>query len=109
MYAHVRGSGACPAGEYLDRLDERQRKRIGAILRRTADHGPPKNPELCAPLAGEDFLEFKAHRVRIFWRYARDRRIVLFHGFTKKSRRTPKNELAIGRRRSREAAAGLDL
>ena len=108
MLAHVRGSGACPAGEYLDRLDERQRKRIGAILRHTAEHGPPKNRELCAPLAGEDFLEFKARKARICWRYARGRRIVLFHGFTKKSRRTPRNELAIGRRRSREAAAGLD-
>ena len=108
MLVHVRRGGACPVGEYLDQLSEHQRKKIDALVTRSAEHGPPKNREQCAPLTGEDFFEFKAHQVRIFWRYAQDRRIVLFHGFTKKSNRTPKNELAIGRRRWQEATADLD-
>ena len=102
MLVYVRSSGACPVAEYLDQLTERDRKKVDALLKRTAEGGPPKNREQCAPLAGEEFFEFKARQVRIFWRYAPDGRIILFHGFTKKSNRTPKNEIAVGRQRWQE-------
>ena len=106
VYAYVRGNGSCPVSDYLAGLAERQRRKVDALLKRSAEHGPPRNREQCAPLQGESFFEFKAHQVRIFWRYA-GRRIVLFHGFTKKSNRTPKREMATGRQRWRETVDEL--
>ena len=53
------------------------------------------------------FFEFKAYQVRVFWRYAPNSRVVLFHGFTKKSNRTPKKEIDTGRQRWRETVDEL--
>jgi len=106
VYAYVRRNGSCPVSDYLARLTERQRRKTDALIQRSAEHGPPMNREQCAPLQGERFFEFKAHQVRIFWRYA-GRRIVLFHGFTKKSNRTPQREVATGRRRWQETVEEL--
>ena len=107
VLVYVRDNGTCPVAEYLDRLPERQRKRIDGLLERAAEHGPPRNREQNAPLTGEDFFEFKAYQIRVFWRYASDRRIVLFHGFTKKSGRTPRNEMTTGRQRWQETVDEL--
>ena len=106
VYAYVRRNGSCPVSDYLARLTERQRRKTDALIQRSAEHGPPMNREQCAPLQGESFFEFKAHQVRIFWRYA-GRRIVLFHGFTKKSNRTPQREVATGRQRWQETVEEL--
>lgn len=106
VYAYVRRNGSCPVSDYLARLTERQRRKTDALIQRSAEHGPPRNREQCAPLRGESFFEFKAHQVRIFWRYA-GRRIVLFHGFTKKSNRTPQREMATGRQRWQETVEEL--
>ncbi len=99
---YVRETGSSPTAEYLDQLAVRQRKKVEALLRYTANNGPPRNPEKSAALEGVAFFEFKAGQVRIFWDYAPNRQIVLFHGFTKKSQSTPRNELALGQRRWRE-------
>ena len=107
VLVYVRDSGVCPVAEYLDGLPERQRKRVDGLLERVAEHGPPRNREQNASLTGEDFFEFKAYQIRLFWRYASGRRIVLFHGFTKKSRRTPRNELVTGRQRWQETVEEL--
>ena len=102
VMAYVRTSGTSPVAEYLDQLSDRQRKRVDALLKRASEKGPTRNKEQSARLAGEDFFEFKAHQVRVFWCYTPDRQIVLFHGFTKKSNSTPKNEIRIGRQRWQE-------
>ena len=70
VLVYVRDNGACPVADYLDGLTERERKRIDGLLERAAEHGPPRNREQNAPLSGEDFFEFKAYQIRIFWRYA---------------------------------------
>ncbi len=96
VLAYESSNGKCQVAEYLDQLEPRDRKRIAALLLRAAESGPPRNTEKSAAI--EDFFEFKSHQVRIFWCYAAGKRIVLFHGFTKKSRKTPTNELETGRR-----------
>lgn len=96
VFVYESSNGKCQVEEYLDQLQSRDRKRITALLLRSAARGPPRNTEKSAAI--EDFFEFKAHQVRIFWCYATGKRIVLFHGFTKKSRKTPENELETGRR-----------
>ena len=103
LLAYARTGSAAPVDEFVGQLPEEQQKKVVALLERAAEHGPPKNDELCAHIAGEDFWEFKPGQQRIFWCYAPDRRIILLNGFTKKSKRTPKKELARGRRLCREA------
>ena len=62
-------------------------------------------------MAGEDFWEFKASQQRIFWCYdpGRRRRIVLLHGFTKKTAQTPRNQLEAGRHAYRELQQELSI
>lgn len=87
---------------YLNSLSERERKRVAALIERSAEHGPPRSKERCRKVAGEDFWEFKAYQQRIFWCYGKERQIVLLHGFTKQDDRTPKAQLTVGRRRCRQ-------
>ena len=111
VFAYASSNGKCQVEEYLDQLSLRHRKRIAALLLRVAESGPLWNTEKSAAI--EDFFEFKSQQVRIFWCYATGKRIVLFHGFTKKSRKTPRNELETGRRLCQEVrdeitAEGVD-
>ena len=70
----------------------------------SADLGPPRNHEKCRKLKGESFWEFKAGQQRIFWCYdpVGTRRIILLHGFTKKTKKTPSQALDAGREAYRE-------
>ena len=100
VLAYERSSGGCQVEEYLDGLSERDRKRITALLEWAAEQGPPRNNQKSAAI--DDFFEFKAYQTRIFYDYFPEKRIVLFYGFTKKRDKTPKNELATGRRLCQE-------
>ncbi len=78
---------------------------------RTAEHSPPRNEQRCHKVAGEGFWEFKAPQQRIFWCYdpGQRKRIILLHGFTKKSTQTPRRELDAGRRAYREIQEAFSL
>lgn len=102
VLAYSAGDGAGQVAAYIERLDERDRKRVAALLSYAAEHGPPRNREKCLKLVGEEFWEFKAFQQRIFWCYGRGQQIVLLHGFTKKASQTPKAQLEVGRRRHRQ-------
>ena len=98
VLAYAPGGGAGHVQAYLGGLSERERKRVAALLQRSAEHGPPRNRERCRKVAGEDFWEFKAYQQRIFWCYGMEGQIVLLHGFTKKTSQTPKAQMKVGRR-----------
>jgi phage-related protein len=55
------------------------------------------------PLAGYGFAELRSQAggsiVRIFYTAVAGRRIILLHGFVKKSQKTPRRELAIAEQR----------
>ena len=93
-----RRGGASPVADFLEELTRRERARLTALLERVAEQGPLSNLETSVAITGHDFLEFKSGQQRIFWCYASGRRIVLLHGFTKKSNRTPRRELNTGAR-----------
>lgn len=109
--AYARNDDNCQVVAYLAGLGTRERKRVMALLLRTAEQGPPRKHEHCRKIAGEDFWELKAFQQRIFWYYdpRKRRRIILLRGFTKKSVQTPKKELIAGRRAYREAQEELSL
>lgn len=86
--------------EFLRGLDRAAQGKLVKAVARLADHGPPRNREKCRPIKGSTNLyELKEYQSRIFWFYSmepscEDRSvIVLPHGFTKKSDRTPVTEI----------------
>lgn len=109
--AYATSRDRCQITTFLESLSERDRKKMTALLTRAAHHGPPRNREKCQKMAGEDFWEFKASQQRIFWCYdpGRRRRIVLLHGFTKKTAQTPRNQLEAGRHAYRELQQELSI
>lgn len=109
VLAYAASSANCQVEAYFDGLDERNRKRVLALLDRAAKAGPPWNQEKCRRVEGERFWEFKAYQERIFWCYGPDRQIVLLYGFTKKSNKTPKRELDTGRQAYDGAQQELSL
>jgi phage-related protein len=70
-----------------------------ARVRQASEHGPSRNEERSKRVAGEGFFEFKSGQERILWCYGRRGELILLHGFTKKRRKTPPSDLAVGRRR----------
>ena len=107
VFAYERSNASCQVAEYVDSLNDRNRKRFTALLNYSAKNGPPRNKEKCRKVAGEDFWEFKVHQQRIFWCYGPRKQIVLLHGFTKKSNQTPRRELASARQAYGEAQQEL--
>ena len=95
---------ACQVEAYLEGLNLRDQKRVAALLSVSADLEPPRNQEKCRKLKGESFWELKAGQQRIFWCYdpVGTRRIILLHGFTKKTKKTPSQALDAGREAYRE-------
>ena len=104
VLAYARRDATCQVEAFLDALDQRDRKRIAALLSWSGDRGPPRNQEKCRKLKRESFWEFKAGQQRIFWCYdpVGTRRIILLHGFTKKTKKTPSQALDAGREAYRE-------
>ena len=98
MLIFERRGGDSPVSDFLGGLSRTERARLAALFERVADHGPLYNPGKSVPLTGQDFLEFKSGQQRIFWCYLSGNRIVLLHGFTKKSSQTPRRELRAGAR-----------
>lgn len=94
--ALVRGE-CCFVEEYLQGLNEPERKKLFALLQRSAEQGPPRRDEKCRKLEN-DLFEFKSFRDRVFWFYEPGKIVVLTHGFQKKGGRTPSNETARAKR-----------
>lgn len=109
--AYAANRDRCQITTFLKSVSERERKKMTALLMRAAHHGPPRNRQKCQKMMGEDFWEFKAAQQRIFWCYdpGKRNRIVLLHGFIKKTAQTPKNQLEAGRQVYRKARNELGV
>ncbi|MFY9268250.1 MAG: type II toxin-antitoxin system RelE/ParE family toxin [Candidatus Manganitrophaceae bacterium] len=90
-------STECLVQEFIDTLPQAEQKKIIALLKRTADHGLPKNEEKFKKL-WDDLFEFKTGQVRIICFFDKGRLIILTHGFLKKSQKTPRTEVEKARR-----------
>ena len=96
----------CLVQEFIDELQEADRKKIVALLKRAADHGLPINSEKFRGIRNTDLWEFKSYQVRILCAFERERIIILTHGFIKKSRKTPKSEIVRAERLLKEYKQG---
>ena len=92
-------NGHVPALDYLEGLPASEKKRIAAVIELVAQDGPPRDGVRSKHVEGEPFWEFRAAAQRVFWCYGPGRRIVLLHGYTKKSARIPRVELSSARER----------
>ena len=93
-------SGREPVREWLKGLSRDSRKRIGEDIK-TLQFGWPVGMPLARKM-DEDLWELRSNLTpgiaRTFFTVF-ENRIVLLHGFVKKSRKTPQNELTTAKRR----------
>jgi phage-related protein len=93
-----------PVREWLLALSPEDRKFIGTDIAHV-EYGWPIGMPTCRPL-GDGLWEVRSHisngRVaRVFFCFANGK-LVLLHGFIKKTEKTPGNELAIARARQKD-------
>ena len=78
-----RVDGSYPAGEFLDGLTERDRRKLDVIFEMLGDQGQIRNKTKFKKVEDAIF-EIKSHQVRIFCFFTRDSRLVLAFGLMKK-------------------------
>jgi phage-related protein len=90
--------------DWLRGLEEEDRHAIGQDLMRVQYRWPIGMP-LCRPM-GEGLWEARSdlsgNRIARVLFCVREDRVLVLHGFIKKTRRTPGEDLALARRRTRE-------
>ena len=100
-------NGQEPVREWLKGLGTDDRRAIGQDIA-TVEYGWPVGMPICRPL-GAGLWEVRStlpsHRIaRVMFMLAQGR-LVLLHGFIKKTQETPNVEMAIARQRMREVLA----
>ena len=80
--------GTCPAMEFIASLNPADRAKVDALLRRTAEHGPPQSEEKFKRVE-PDIYAFKSFQIRIPCFYGGKGIIFLSHGFKKKQDKWP--------------------
>ena len=88
----IRENGKCDSKTFLDSLDVAPRTKILRIIKRYADYGIIHNKTKLKKLEGR-IWEFKEFQTRIYWYHCAPERIALTHGFIKKKRKIPKEQL----------------
>ena len=96
--------GTEPVREWLHRLTREDRRRVGADIA-TVEYGWPVGMPTCGPMGAglwEVRTDLDDHRIaRVLFCIA-EGQMVLLHGFVKKTRKTPKADLELARKRKRE-------
>jgi phage-related protein len=91
-------AGGEPVRDWLKTLSSEDRARIGQDIK-TVEFGWPIGMPVCRPLGGgiyEVRTTLSQNRVaRVFFYIDKRVRMVLLHGFVKKTRRTPDEDLAL--------------
>lgn len=97
-------SGKEPVREWLLGLSKEQKKLIGGDIK-TVEYGWPIGMPVCRPM-GEGLFEVRTELENTISRVLfsiSDGQMLLLHGFIKKTKATPNNELNIAKRRLKEA------
>lgn len=95
--------GNHPVWAYLDGLSKGARAKVYAALDRLADHGNRLGMPLSRAMGGGMFELRVTHPegpFRLLYCFRPDRRIVVLHGFTKRTEQTPKEDLELARARA---------
>jgi phage-related protein len=103
-------AGGEPVRDWLKGLPSDDRQRIGEDIK-TVEFGWPLGMPLCRPL-GDGVYEVRSsllqNRIaRVLFYVDRKGRMVLLHGFIKKTRKTPDEELRLARNKKSKHERGL--
>ena len=97
--AAVLENGSCPATEFLAQLTDRSQARMEATFEKFVTlkaEGKHLSKDKFKQVEDTDFYEFRDPNVR-FLCFFQPGRIILTHGFAKKSQKTPSRELERAR------------
>lgn len=87
-------SGDVPAEEWLDNQQDKIQHKFAALFAWIGDHGKIWNEHKFKHLTGSSqIFEFKADKGRVLCFFFTGRRLILTHGFLKKSNKTPPGEI----------------
>jgi phage-related protein len=104
-------AGGEPVRDWLKALPSREdRKRIGEDLK-TVEFGWPIGMPVCRPM-GDGLYEVRTNLpgnriARVLFYIDRKSRMVLLHGFMKKTRKTPAEDLRLARNNKKKHEGGL--
>jgi phage-related protein len=102
--------GGEPLREWLKSLPPEDRKLIGEDIK-TVEFGWPVGMPVCRSL-GDGICEIRTHLTqgriaRVLFYIDAKRRMVLLHGFVKKTQKTPLNDLELARKNKSKHERGL--
>lgn len=104
-------AGGEPVREWLRGLSPEDRKRIGEDIK-TVEFGWPVGMPVCKPLSNgiyEVRSSLAQNRIaRVLFYIDKKSRMVLLHGFIKKTQKTPKEDLGLARRNKTKHQLGLE-
>ena len=103
---YTTGAGRCPVEDFLDLLSEKQRTKIGWVLR-LVENAPVVPAQYFSKLTGTDDLwevraEFGGDAFRLLCFFDGGSLIILASAFAKKTRRTPPAEIRLAEERRRD-------
>jgi phage-related protein len=103
-------AGSEPVRSWLKTMDAEDRRFIGEDIK-TVEYGWPIGMPTCRPM-GDGLYEVRTNlpgnRIsRVFFYVDRNQKMVLLHGFLKKTRVTPKVDLDLARLNKRKHEKGL--
>jgi phage-related protein len=103
-------AGGEPVRDWLKELSSEDRKRIGEDIK-TVEFGWPIGMPVCRPL-GEGIYEVRTslaqNRIaRVLFYIDKKSRMVLLHGFIKKTKKTPDQDLELARNNKKKHQRGL--
>lgn len=99
-------SGKEPVREWLKALDKEDRLMIGADVK-TAEFGWPVGMPVCRKMAGhKDLFEIRSRissgRIARVLFFIRNNRMILLHGFIKKTQKTPPQDINTALQRKKD-------
>ena len=99
-------TGQCPVEEYLDKLNDKQVKKILWVLKVIKELRLVPQTYLKKLVSTDDIWEVRIRSgnniFRLLGFFHSGSLIILTNGFTKKTQATPKNEIEIAERRKKE-------
>lgn len=94
-------NGEAPGLGFFNSQDPRWQARVVYLYKRLGDIGQIQNREMFRKESGE-FWAFKAFQARMLCYFRQDRRVVITHGFSKKTDKIRKQEFERGTRIKQE-------
>ena len=104
-------AGGEPVREWLRALSPEDRKRIGEDIK-SVEYGWPVGMPVCRPLGNGIYevrtLLTQGRIARVLFYIDKKSRMVMLHGFIKKTRKTPNDDLVLARSNKSKHQRGLE-